>query len=431
MKRQRMYLFFFIVLLAADAGYAQAADITVDGTTCILADAITAANTNANAGGCVGSGSYGNDTIFLTTDVLLTAQLPVITSTIIIEGQGYTIDGNDDSAVGSVLRTSSAGHLTMNKTTITGGNREDNLGGGIYNNGTVILTNVTISGNTAKGGGGIYNNGFATLILTNSMVSGNSTKSANDTFGGGIYNSYGIVTLTRSIVSDNTANNGGGICNGDGTITVINSTVSGNTAYSYCFGTCFGSASAGGIYNYSGTVTLMNSTVSENTAYASSSHGSSYGGGIFNYGTVTLVSSIISDNWAYDGGYEIYSFEGVGTINADNFNLFGTSSRSNAYAFDGFTPGSSDITATSDGTDPTALEAIFLPLADNGGPTLTHALVKGSPAIDLDAGCATGLSEDQRGEPRPVGDGCDAGAFEGTISFSNNGFLPAVYLLLF
>ena len=406
MKKQRIYLFFFIVLLAEDARYAQAADITVDGTTCTLADAITAANTNANVGGCAGIGSYGNDTVFLATDVLLTPQLPMITGTINIEGQGHTIDGNDDSAVGSVL--CNFGNLNLNRTTITGGNSEVLYGGGgIDNYGTSILTNVTMSGNAAE-------------------------------YGGGVFNNYGTVIMTRSILNGNFAKNaGGGIYNLNGSLTMANSTVSGNVASASCSPyPCYAVAAGGGIFNYNGSLTMTNSTVSHNYVFGSKSYGCN-GGGLYNSGgTVTLISSIISGN-SGSAGSEIFSGnsasadgEIIGTINADNFNLFGNSFRSNTSAFNGFTPGSSDITATSDGTDPTALEAIFLPLDDNGGPTLTHALVKGSPAIDLDAVCSTGLSEDQRGEPRPVGEGCDAGAFEGTISFSNNGFLPAVYFLL-
>ena len=62
---------------------------------------------------------------------------------------------------------------------------------------------------------------------------------------------------------------------------------------------------------------------------------------------------------------------------------------------------------------------------------MTHALVPGSPAIDIDATCSTGLSTDQRGELRPVGAGCDAGAFEGSISpAKSTGFLQAVFGLL-
>jgi hypothetical protein len=77
-----------------------------------------------------------------------------------------------------------------------------------------------------------------------------------------------------------------------------------------------------------------------------------------------------------------------------------------------FVPSSTDVTATSDGTRPTELAAILSPLADNSGRTQTHALPEGSPAIDLDTACSNELITDQRGYPRPVGAGCDAGAYE-------------------
>lgn len=88
----------------------------------------------------------------------------------------------------------------------------------------------------------------------------------------------------------------------------------------------------------------------------------------------------------------------------------------------GVTPGATDITATSDGTDPTPLASILnTTLADNGGDTLTHALVSDSPAIDVIAidgsVCDPPNTTDQRGAPRANGAGaggsaCDIGAFE-------------------
>ena len=122
-------------------------------------------------------------------------------------------------------------------------------------------------------------------------------------------------------------------------------------------------------------------------------------------GTTTLRSSIVSGNF----GQEIVALEG--TIIADSYNVFGHSGKSNAQAFSGFTPGTKDVIATSDGTKPTAMEAILSPIADNGGDTQTYALPAGSPAIDLDAACSAGFTTDQRGIVRPT-TGCDAGAYE-------------------
>ncbi|CAK8718132.1 hypothetical protein GCAAIG_07585 [Candidatus Electronema halotolerans] len=408
-------------------------------------------------------------------DVTLAATLPDIVSTMTIEGGGHFISGNNDENVGSVLYITSDGDLTLNETTIKEGKTTGD-GGGIYNDGTAYLTNSIVSGNTASSsssdGGGIQNKGV--IYLTNSTVSGNTASSSSfSSDGGGIYN-YGTVTLTNSTVSNNTASsssfsNGSGIYNA-GTVTLTNSTISGNTASStssassgggiYNYGTVTltnstingntasstsSDSSGGGIYN-AGTVTLTNSTISGNTASstsysygggiynygngtvtvtnstisgntASSTSSASFGGGIYNYGTdtgtVTLQSSIISGNTAYivNEVYNKDTFNAV--VNAASFNIFGHSGETDTEAFSGFTPGSSDVTATSDGDTPTTLDAILnTTLADNDGPTQTHALVAGSPAIDLDKDCSTELTEDQRGYTRPVGAGCDAGSFE-------------------
>ncbi len=97
----RCLLFLAALLLAASA--AQAADITVDGTNCTLADAITAANTDASAGNC--PACSGADTITLQADVTLTAYLWQISSTITIEGGGHFISGNNDLRVLYVANT--------------------------------------------------------------------------------------------------------------------------------------------------------------------------------------------------------------------------------------------------------------------------------------------------------------------------------------
>ena len=323
-KHQSWMLAAGLLVAAVWPNWAQAASITVDGSTCTLDNAITSANSNADTGGCVGSGTYGDDTITLQTDVTLSAALPQIASPITIEGDGHKIDGN---SLGSVLWISNSGILTLNKTVITGGNVACYCG-----------TNGSI-----QYGGGIYNEGQ--LILTNSTVSGNRA--------GGIHNNMGILTINNSTVSENVL---AACCVPAGCIGG---------------GTC---RKGEGIYMSGGTTTLRSSIVSGN------------------FGLEILVSE--------------------GSITANNYNVFGHSGKSNAEAFYGFSPGTKDVNATSDGDTPTALEAILSPLADNGGYTLTHALVAGSPAIDWDPTCSTELTADQRGYIRPVGAGCDAGAYE-------------------
>ncbi|MCW5200797.1 hypothetical protein VU07_03160, partial [Desulfobulbus sp. F4] len=149
-----------------------------------------------------------------------------------------------------------------------------------------------------------------------------------------------------------------------------------------------GVTSGGGIDAHNSTVRLNNSTISGNSA--------DKGGGIYNYGgAVVLTSSIVSGNLAhcYGAGAEIFAIDEndeeipidnnqlivygnsaapnkdsrTTNTHADNYNLFGHNGETNAHAFDGFTPGTKDITATSDGTKPTALDTILSPLANNGG----------------------------------------------------------------
>jgi parallel beta-helix repeat protein len=394
------HVLFVTTLLALAGSAAQAANITVDaGSTCTLADAITAANTDTATGGCaVGAGA---DTIILQTDVTLAAALPEITSAVIIEGGGHKIDGNGGNFSVLTIRTAS-GNLTLNQAIVTGAANTDNWdGGGIYadDSSTVTLTNSTVSGNTASGyGGGIHADDSSTVTLTNSTISGNTASKS----GGGIftYHPNTTVTLTNSTVSGNSADFGGGI-ESYGPLMLTNTTVSGNT-------TSNGGGGIGAVS--SSTVTLTNSTVSGNTA--------DFGGGILAYlATVTLKSCLISGNSA-NRINEVYNM--TSTVTADNHITFGHSGETNAEAFNYFTPGASDVTATSDGTNPTALAAILSPLTDNGGPTMTHALPAGSPAIDLDTICSTGLSTDQRGYCRSVGSGCDAGSFEFGAAMSSD-----------
>jgi hypothetical protein len=235
------------------------------------------------------------------------------------------------------------------------------VGGGILNEGTLSLTNCTVSGNTTDiAGGGIWNG--ATLTLANSTVSENI---AGD--GGGIYNN-GTLTLTNSTVSGNTAWAGGGLGGGEGvnlysTSTLINSTVSGNTARS---------GEGGGILN-AGTLALINSTVSGDIAFL---------------GTLTSTSTLM------DGACD----EGLrGVAASDGYNI---ESPGNTCGFDQET----------DQVSVSADDLKLAELADNGGPTMTHALLSGSVAIDVIPADMCEVTEDQRGFPRDSM--CDVGAFE-------------------
>jgi hypothetical protein len=228
------------------------------------------------------------------------------------------------------------------------------------------------------------------------MVNSNSAGSN----GGGISNEYSIsndaiLNVTNTTIGGNNSNYAGGIRNSRGTITMYNSVVNGNTACSF----------GGGMDNLAGVVSLINSTISGNVVSCGGD-----GGGIVNFDTLTLTNVTICSNSANNGG-GIWNNGGITTLkntivaNSIGGNCFGTISSEGHNL-------SSDITcgfaATGDmnNTDP-----LLGPLADNGGPTQTHALLLGSPAIDA-ADPASFPPTDQRGVSRPQGIGPDIGAYE-------------------
>ncbi|MHC5111546.1 MAG: choice-of-anchor Q domain-containing protein, partial [Planctomycetota bacterium] len=281
--------------------------------------------------------------------------LPSITSEITIEGNGATV-GRDAAAPNfRMLHVASDGIVTIYEITLAGGNLDEDEGGGILNSGTLTLTDSTVSGNSARSGAGITNRSNATLTLTNSTVSGNAAS----TVGGGIENHLCSAGLGCDAV----------------TVNLLNSTISGNSA----------GEDGGGIYNaLNATLTLTNSTVSGNSA-------GELGGGIYNVSfniPMTLSNSIVADSPS--GG----DCGGGGDTTDNGFNIV--------------EDGSCISASTSMSGDPNLGS-----LADNGGPTQTHALLEGSIAIDAitDLGACT-LDTDQRGVPRPQGDACDIGSFE-------------------
>ena len=399
--------------------------------------------------------------------------LPKIQSQIVIEGHQSTIERDGDMSITHVLAIASSGELTLHETTISGNpsnadawdqeiggilnyglltlnkskivncryapgifndggtvtlitsavsnNRFNSHGGGIENvSGTIALVNSVVSENAGDfRGGGISNRGTAVLI--NSAVSDNWISYEGN--GGGIKN-YGELMLIASRVSNNRADFSGGLSN-EGVAHLINTSVFGNTAYSDYYP---GGGGGGGIGN-SATLTLTNSTISGNNAgYGAGINqyiraetdrrtltlvNSTMTGNVANVGgggglslnagaTVTLKRSLISGNTA-DSGPEIHN-DGAQII-ADYYNLFGHDGDAGVV---GFTPGPRDIVASVPVAD------ILLPLADNGGRSLTHALAINSPALDAIAANAECPATDQRGAVRPQGAGCDIGAFEGS-----------------
>jgi uncharacterized repeat protein (TIGR01451 family) len=283
-------------------------------------------------------------------------------------------------------------------------NSADDDGGGLSKtgNGELVLRDCEFTGNIAgdDGGGAFVLQGSVTV--RRSVFDGN-TSTSNSRGGGALYAQSAAVRIEESAITNNAANrNGGAIMELSANVTIANSTISGNST----------NGDGGGIATQNGTMTVINSTIFGNTAAQD-------GGGIgrVSGGTTTIRNTLIVGNNASGDGDEI-----SGAVDADANNLLGHTGRSNAQSFRNFTPGASDITATNNGTQPTALASILnTTLANNGGPTMTHLLVANSPALDAGDGAlatddgtvgGTYLATDQRLFPRFFGTGVDIGAVQ-------------------
>jgi hypothetical protein len=434
-----------------------AATIIVDESTCTLVDAITAANTDTATGGCLAGSSA--DTIELTADVTLTAPnnyyggsdigLPVVESEITLEGSGFTIERDPSAPPFLLFYVNSNGILALNEVTLRHGiaaykgdaifsrgttslrqslvtsNGENPWVGVLYSTGwsngsSLTLTDCSVSDNF---GTGIEADGH-NLTLTNTTVSGNwrgisvgssfsyltnVRVSGNTSFG---ISSTGFVFLEDSVVSDNDAS---GLTNVGGSMQVTNSSVSNNAGE--------------GIYVLNGTVYLTNSTVSGNSGHGIDSYlyegritvtnstvsgnlGAGISADLDTYGWLVVTNSTVSANniaGIMTGWYEVPPPPVKNSIvagnNGQNCILAGPDAvlidQGSNFADDGTCgPGFADITPGVD-FDST--------LADNGGPTETHALFPGSVAIDAAGDCD--LETDQRGFPRNDG-ACDSGSYE-------------------
>lgn len=423
----------------------------------------------------------------------------VIDQSVTIQGQGIGVTVIDGQDSGSVLEIEAGSEVTLQDMTLQNGSSV-NGGGGIYNEGTLTITNLLIQNNEAPcaDGGGVLNWAQVTMQdieLTNNVanfgaafsnardatasaeritVTQNDAVRCVDVLGeaGGIENS-GIFSLTNSLIQQNTADGaGGGIGNGR-ILTVTLSTIENNAT----------AGSGGGIYNIydlnvAATATLIDSTIRGNTAvsgagvnnagtfhlisslvYANSA-GAGPGGGIHNVndtgqtGLLYVTNSTISGNQAGQGG-GVHN-EGSGTTavirsstiveNAGSagsggnlFNDTGTITLAGTIiALPGAGSDCAGLGIVSNGANldsdnscglgagdlPDVADPLLSPLHDNGGPTQTHGLQAGSPAIDAAPSAACTAvpvnNVDQRGRPRNIdglGDGdsgteCDIGALE-------------------
>ncbi len=392
----------------------------------------------------------------VTGTILLTAVLPDLSTELDIVGPGQTAltlernsggeyriftvgtgavvritgltatDGNASSQGGAIRNQGTLTLTDVNLTRNIAGfpNGPDGYGGGIHNSGTLLIQDSSVSandvfGDDACGGGGIYNASTGTLTIVNSLIAGNKCKASNAEFtfanGGGIWNA-GSTTIQYSTIANNSAEttadvpsaSGGGIYT-TGPLTITNTTVSGNYLAAYPLGDSDGFTFGSGIYFGSATLTVDNSTIANNHGIwpvgtgaihisggsATITHSTIAGNsrGIRIGGQLTLRNSIVAKN----GSTPNTVIDLDGALTSSGYNLIGKSAGGSGYV-------PSDILD---------VDPLLGPLAGNGGPTLTMALLPGSPAID--SGTNHMAPEwDQRGPgfPRIVNGTIDRGAFE-------------------
>ncbi|MGA9574206.1 MAG: choice-of-anchor Q domain-containing protein [Lysobacterales bacterium] len=464
---------------------------TDDGAGCTLREALESIMGGAPVAGCIDAGATGVDRIEfapgVTGTIALTANLPTVDqsihivgpgssvlaidgqgsyrsglfidspgniATVVIEGLTFTrgfaadeggallvysdeavelvdvvVEGSNCSAGAVVV----AGHVLMTQSTV-----RDNIGTGLrVSGGSLQMTDSILSGNTStlSAGGVKVQNSSMTII--GSTFSGNTAGEAGGAMS--IVNSSSqTVAIEKSTFAGNTAGWGGAIAIGGGKMSIVDSSIYDNKAIA---------GHGGGIrsmmFGYTQTISIANSTISGNSATGN-------GGGVYqdsSAGVFRLANVTITDNTASNAfGVSLNVTEGVivrnsiiagnhptpgesgseldcgasGSIVSEDYNLLGAGCPFNSWA-DHDTIGTAPLLG---------------PLGDNGGPTWTHQLLSGSPAIDgaNPAGCSWDhdsnpvnrdlrLNSDQRLRDRYYdGDGnssklCDIGAveFDGTV----------------
>lgn len=302
----------------------------------------------------------------------------VVRSTNISQNTTTVFDSTITVDAGASLKMTDSS-VTSNTTDTTGGGN----GGGIQSAGSVSLTRCSISGNRTGTGGGIFSSGL--LEIADSSINDNTAASTSPVLrgGGGIY-STGTAIITGSTIARNTASAFGGGLYARGSLKLINSTVSGNTV--------LGSPSSGGGVLVDGgtTAEIGSSTITLNTA---NTRGRGIAADTFISGgaiSVRVGGTIIAGNL---GDPNLNAADTYGEYVSLGFNLIGIVGN-----LSGFTNGAK---ADQVGSSVTPINPMLAPLGNNGGPTETHALLAGSPAIDRGYSFA-GVTTDQRGAARFV-----------------------------
>ncbi len=357
----------------------------------------------------------------------------------------------------SILENGGYGVISRGSVEIQDSLVEENDWGGFILKGTSDFTRVTITNNGA-GELGTHDGIFieaGDVIITDSLISnhprngvfveqvGSRLRMVNSIIEGnagvGLGVDAGTVTLTNTVVRNNGSSItdtsiGSGISVGEGVVELIGSRVTGNLN--------------GGIVVWDGaSLVLENSTVDDNrhtfpgimnmgnTSIIKSTISNNEDMGVDNRGTMLIANSTISENGlngilavdgslsitystiAYNGFNGLNAFNGGAVVDSVSNTLISDNANNDCEISSNTSILPIPVSGTNLDSDGTCLFSDILtpelgvgPLGDNGGPTQTHALADGSPAID--AATESCPTIDQRGVGRPIGGGCDVGAFE-------------------
>ena len=372
----------------------------------------TAGGSCGNGGGAIQSSTAANVTVTIANSTFTNNSTIGTCSGGAIRHNGgimtitnSTFTNNTASRSGGAIAAGAT--LNISGSTFTGNSAGasgvQSSGGAISQSGDMSISNTLFDGNSANAdGGAIYTFFAGTRSITDSTIANNTANSDGDTTGngGGLYirSDSGPVAVSRSTINGNAvsgnavnAGNGGGI-HALGPLTLTNSTVSGNTAGRNCAGVFDGNS--GGSTD---VVTIESSTIVNNTATGNT--GGFCVDSVSDAADNSVHNTIIADNTALGGTSQDIS----GSINSLGYNLIEDTTGATI---------TGDTTGNITGQDPN-----LGPLANNGGPTFTHALLAGSPAVDA-ADPVDFPPTDQRGIARPQdgdmsgGSAPDIGAFE-------------------
>jgi len=335
--------------------------------------------------------SSGNETITLSSELLITENL--------------TIDGYNES--GSGVNVTISGNNSCRVINITSG--------------TVILENIGIANGDVLGeGAGINIGSSVTSVTLNKVTVSDNSNTGNGNYGGGIFCGGGNLTINYSTIKNNeTEFNGGGIRIEGSAITEINnSTINNNTCGNYGGGIAFSASGnltinnstffgnsqtvasstfGGGAVSINGTAILTNTTIANNSA-------DNYGGGMFLYdGSISISNSIIANNTAGVSGPDFYYCAGTLTDNGYNVVKYQSPSQyfnhNTSIIYEG---GEWLVIVSYEALDNQTLD-LASSLSYSGGYTETIAVTGGGFLSDGEGDGSTTETTDQRGYYRKSG----------------------------